>query len=220
MNDSMIYGIVGAGGFGREIMPVACAMLTQQGVAKEQIVFVDDGDVPDFINGHCVLSTREFFNSPAQCRYFNVAIGDGKVRKELAYKFLDEGASAFSIKCPSAMDKNNNKISRGAILSPYSIITANAQIGEFFHLNIYSYVAHDCVIGNFVTFAPKVQCNGGVVIEDGVYVGSGAIIRNSTPTRKITIGRGAVIGMGAVVTKSVPAGATVVGNPAFVLNGA
>jgi acetyltransferase-like isoleucine patch superfamily enzyme len=53
-----------------------------------------------------------------------------------------------------------------------------------------------------------------VVIEDDVYVGTGAIIRHGSDDRPITIGRGAVIGMGAVVTKSVPAGATVVGNPA------
>ena len=30
----------------------------------------------------------------------------------------------------------------------------------------------------------------------------------------MVIGAGAVVGMGAVVTKSVPAGATVIGNPA------
>ena len=35
--------------------------------------------------------------------------------------------------------------------------------------------------------------------------------------RTLVIGRGAVVGMGAVVTKSVPAGATVVGNPARAL---
>ena len=34
----------------------------------------------------------------------------------------------------------------------------------------------------------------------------------------LVIGRGAVVGMGAVVTKNVPAGATVVGNPAKVMN--
>ena len=78
----------------------------------------------------------------------------------------------------------------------------------------YSYVEHDCVIGDFVTFAPGVQCNGNVTIEDHVYVGAGAMIKQGKPGKPLVVGRGAVVGMGAVVTRDVPAGATVVGNPA------
>jgi acetyltransferase-like isoleucine patch superfamily enzyme len=48
-----------------------------------------------------------------------------------------------------------------------------------------------------------------VVIEDDVWIGIGAII-----LKGVRIGRGAKIGAGAVVTKDVPAGATVMGNPA------
>lgn len=50
------------------------------------------------------------------------------------------------------------------------------------------------------------------VIEDNVELGAGCIIIGD-----ITVGRGAVVGAGAVVTKDVPAGATVVGNPARIL---
>jgi hypothetical protein len=39
-------------------------------------------------------------------------------------------------------------------------------------------------------------------------------IKQGKPGAPLVIGKGAVVGMGAVVTKSVPAGATVVGNPA------
>jgi len=218
MESSVIYGIVGAGGFGREVMPVACAMLAQQGVAEDQIVFVDDGDVPDFLNGHRVLSIQEFFNYPAQCRYFNIAIANSKIRERLVHQFLTEMAEPFSIKSASALDLGNNEIGQGAILSPFSCVSVNVSVGVFFHADMYASLTHDCVVGNFVTFAPKVQCNGGVIIEDHVYVGSGAIIRNATPSRKITIGLGAVIGMGAVVTKSVPPGVTVAGIPAMVLH--
>jgi hypothetical protein len=35
------------------------------------------------------------------------------------------------------------------------MVTASAKIGAHFQCNIYSYVAHDCVIGDFVTFAPR-----------------------------------------------------------------
>ena len=86
--------------------------------------------------------------------------------------------------------------------------------GRFFHLNIYSYVAHDCRIGDFVTFAPDVHCNGAVIIEDYAYIGTGAMIKQGTPDKPIVIGRAAVVGMGAVVTKSVAPFTTVVGNPA------
>lgn len=49
-------------------------------------------------------------------------------------------------------------------------------------------------------------------IEDDVAIGSGATIMCG-----IRIGKGAVVGAGAVVIRDVPAGATVVGNPARVL---
>ena len=105
----------------------------------------------------------------------------------------------------------------GAILCPFVTISSNTRIGKHFHANLYPYVAHDCVIGDYVTFAPNVQCNGNVHIGDGVYIGTGAMIRQGTVDQPLTIGAGAVIGMGAVVTKPVAAGVTVVGNPARVL---
>jgi acetyltransferase-like isoleucine patch superfamily enzyme len=90
----------------------------------------------------------------------------------------------------------------------------NARIGRFFHGHLYSYVEHDCVIGDFVTFAPRVSCNGNVHIGDHAYIGTGAVIRQGNPDKPLIIGEGAVVGMGAVVTKDVEPFTTVVGNPA------
>jgi acetyltransferase-like isoleucine patch superfamily enzyme len=53
-----------------------------------------------------------------------------------------------------------------------------------------------------------------VHIHDHAYIGTGAVIRQGTPEQPLVIGEGAVVGMGAVVTRDVPAGVTVVGNPA------
>jgi acetyltransferase-like isoleucine patch superfamily enzyme len=52
----------------------------------------------------------------------------------------------------------------------------------------------------------------GVVIEEDVSIGAGAIILPN-----VTIGRGAIVTAGSVVTKSVPAYALVAGNPGRVV---
>jgi acetyltransferase-like isoleucine patch superfamily enzyme len=54
-----------------------------------------------------------------------------------------------------------------------------------------------------------------ICIEDDVWIGIGAMI-----LKGVTVGAGARIQAGAVVTRDVPAGATVAGNPARVVNGA
>lgn len=64
-----IYAIVGAGGFGREVMPVAREMLAQRSTEPYRLVFVDDGDITGPVNGHDVLTTEAFFALDASQRY-------------------------------------------------------------------------------------------------------------------------------------------------------
>lgn len=207
-----IYAIVGAGGFGREVMPLVSAML---GMARDgsRSVFVDDNPPSKTINGIEVMTTADFVGMDGTL-YFNIAIANSKVRELLANKLISGGAKPFAVSAANSINLSNNEIGEGSILCPFTSVTANARIGRFFHSNIYSYVAHDCVIGDFVTFAPGVHCNGLVVIEDHAYIGTGAIIKQGTPDQPITIGKGAIVGMGAIITKSVAPYTTVVGNPA------
>ena len=91
---------------------------------------------------------------------------------------------------------------------------AHLSVTWLFHANIYSYVEHDAVIGDYVTFAPRVNCNGNITIKDLAFVGAAAAIRQGASGRPNVIGRAAVIGMGAVVLDSVADGEIVAGNPA------
>jgi sugar O-acyltransferase (sialic acid O-acetyltransferase NeuD family) len=195
-------------------MPVAREMLTRlHGERGFELVFVVESGPTGNVNGHPVLSVEAFFAREGP-KHFNVAIADHEPRRRIAEAFLARGARPFPIQAANAVCLDGNAIGEGAILCPFVTITSNATIGRFFHANLYAYVAHDCVVGDFVTFAPNVACNGRVRIEDHAYIGTGAILRQGSDERPIVIGRGAVVGMGAVVTKSVEPFETVVGNPA------
>ena len=77
-----------------------------------------------------------------------------------------------------------------------------------------AYVSHDCTIGDYVTLAPGVHCNGNIHIHNHAYVGTGAILKQGSSSKPLTIGKGAIIGMGSVVTKDVEPYSIVGGVPA------
>jgi sugar O-acyltransferase (sialic acid O-acetyltransferase NeuD family) len=211
-----IYAIIGAGGFGREVIPVARQMLAanQESEEYELIFVIENLQTETLINEYRTISDEEFLSCKADKKYFNIAIADSKVRERIAEKMIAAGISPFSIIAQNSIVLDKNSIGEGAILCPFTTITSNARIGRFFHANIYSYVAHDCIIGDFVTFAPGVHCNGKINIEDHAYIGTGAVIKQGTEEKPVVIGKGSTVGMGAVVTKSVQPLITVVGNPA------
>lgn len=210
-----IIGIFGTGGYGREVMPLARAQATDQG---GKAVFIDDSPPGDMVNGHSVLSFSEFAALEAESKHVVIAIGSSDVREKIAERCNNAGISEGTVIAANAIVMDEVEMAAGAIISPFVTITSNVKIGRQFHGNLYSYVAHDCIIGDFVTLAPSVQCNGNVVIEDHAYIGTGAIIKQGTPEKPVVIGRGAIVGMGAVVTKDVEPDTIVIGNPARPLN--
>lgn len=210
-----LYGIYGASGCGRGILPVARSQLAGSLPAEAyELVFVDDRPAAAEVNGHRVMTYREFLDQPADSRLVNVAIADSRTREMLVGRCEADGVGFFSVVAESAVRMDEVVVGEGAAISPFVTLTSNIRIGRHFQANLYSYVEHDCIIGDFVTFAPRACCNGNVVIEDHAYIGTGALLRQGTPGRPLVIGKGAIIGMGAVVTKDVPPGTTVVGNPA------
>ena len=208
------FAIFGASGFGREVLPLVRQQLQRTEAYPWELVFVDDQPPATELNGHRVLTYAQWLVEPAASRHISLAIANSAVRETLAARCMKDRVQFFDVTAANVVVLDDVQVGFGSVLCPFVTLTSNIRIGQQFHANIYSYVAHDCVIGDFVTFAPGVHCNGNVVIEDHAYIGTGAVIKQGQPGQPLIIGKGAVVGMGAVVTRNVAAGATVVGNPA------
>lgn len=193
----MRLAIFGPGGFGKEIIRLA-----DEAVGFDtRPVFVSDAPGENVL-GYDVIGPNALLPSDRLI----IALGSSQTRREVAERLKHPAGSVFA---STAIIGPGAEIGEGAVFCDHTMVTASARIGRHFQCNIYSYVAHDCVVGDFVTFAPRVSCNGNVTIGDGAYIGTGALLRPG-----ITIGEEAVVGMGAVVVRDVPPGTTVKGNPA------
>lgn len=204
-----LIGVYGASGFGREVMP-----LVRQQYPGADYYYIDDGSDLEQLNGVKIVSFDVFCNDESQQKLVTIAIADSAVRERISSNLRERNIQEVSVQANNVILLDAVDLGKGAILCPFVTLTSNIKIGKSFHANIYSYVAHDCIIGDYVTFAPSVKCNGNVHIEDFAYIGTGAVLKQGTTTKPLVIGKGAIVGMGAVVTKDVAPGAVVVGNPA------
>lgn len=196
--------VVGAGGFGREVVDVAAAA----GFAVAG--FVDDGE-PDAEllarRGQALLGPIELLATwPGACV---IAIAAGPVRAAIAEQVEAWGTTLASIVHPTAVAGEDVAWGAGFVACAHVSLTTNIRFGRHCHVNLNATVGHDCRIGDFVTINPGANISGDVRIGDGVMIGTGAAV-----IQGVEIGAGATIGAGAVVVRDVPQGVTAVGVPA------
>ncbi len=138
-------------------------------------------------------------------------------------------------------DVHTTDIGAGSRIWQFVVVLANARIGRDCNICAHCMIESDVVIGDRVTVKNGVQLWNGLRIANDVFIGPNVTFSNdkfpksgnrdfecletiveegasigagATILPGIHIGANAMVGAGAVVTKDVPAGATVIGNPA------
>jgi sugar O-acyltransferase (sialic acid O-acetyltransferase NeuD family) len=202
--------IVGAGGFGREVLDIVAAV-NAAGPMFDFLGFVDDDE-----NLKVELLRRRgaaFLGDIDALAGIDAAYVIG-IGSPVARRSVDERIGAWrrrpvSITHPACTVASEVVLGPGAVLAAGARLSTNLQIGRHFHANPNATVGHDCVIGDWVTLSPGAHISGNVTLGDGVMIGTGAAV-----IQGCSVGDWAVIGAGAVVVRDVEPGVTAAGVPA------
>lgn len=160
------------------------------------------------IAGRPVLGPVAAWRDHLDCA-FVVAVGAPRTRAKIVRGMSPMRPRFATLIHAAARVSSWAKLGEGTMIGPGGTVSVDAEVGAHVIVNANATIAHDDRIGDFCTIAPLAAISGNVVCEDGVEIGTGAVIRQGT-----RIGRGAMVGMGAVVTRDVAANECVVGNPA------
>lgn len=195
----MKKGIIGAGGFGKEIY-WSLSMMER----VNTVFFVDDEYWDD--SNEKILPLSSFDSDKYEVV---IAIADSYHRERIVNS-LPKNTKFFTHIHPTAQIHGDDvEIGPGSIICAGSIITTNVKIGKHAHINLITTIGHDCVIGDYFTTAPGVQISGNEKIGDRVYFGTRSCMK-----QKLTICDDVIIGMNAGVVKNITEPGTYIGTPA------
>lgn len=200
--------IVGASGFGREMVKYI------EDINRQKLIWNLKGFIDDNLNAldgypcdYKVIGTIQDWQ-PVENEEFVCALAFPAVKKKVVELLKEKGAKFATLIHPSVLLHTYCTIGEGVVITPNSVISANATVGDFASI-LGSSVAHDASVGDWSTLSGKCALNGHVQCGKMVYMGCGVLV---APSKKI--GDGATVGIGSVVISNVKAGTTVFGNPA------
>ena len=207
--------IVGAGGFGREVLCWARDVEETQtrwkigGFLDSNPEALDGFDIPFKVLG----DPTEFV--PSENDACVCAIGDPATKQRVVTALLDRGAQFETLIHPSAIVRTGCSVGAGCVLCPGAVVTTNVTLGRFVSMNLGSTVGHDSTLGDWCTLFVHADVAGNACLGKGVLAGSHAFVLPG-----VRVGDYAVVGAGAVVTRDVLAGTTVFGVPARLIRAA
>lgn len=202
--------VIGAGGFGREVLDVAIAM-NKEASLWEVLGVVDDA--PSRVNLERLAASGLVHLGNVQDiptgAYVAIGVGSPTVRHRLHAILAAQGREFATLIHPSAVLGSEVRMCAGGVICAGVSVGTNVTIGRQVHLNPHAVIGHDTIVGNHVSINPSATVSGDCIIGDEVLIGAGAVVLN-----QVDVGRGAVIGAAACVIENVPTGVTVVGVPA------
>lgn len=197
--------VIGAGGHGRVVADTAELL-------GWSVVFFDDHAGSHVVDWPVAGSIMSLLDSPERVDGAIVAIGNNRVRVELAHRLIAAGVAVPAIVHPRASVSSRANLGAGAFLAAGAIVNIGAQLGMATIVNTGASVDHDCILADGVHLSPGVRLSGTVSIGEQSWLGTGSSVRNN-----VTIGSNSIVGVGSAVVADIGDGVIAQGVPARVV---
>ena len=211
MNNLKKLYIVGAGGFGREVLWLA-KRVNDITPIWNIAGFIDDNETlhGTIQDEYPVLGGCDYLATIEENIWVIIAVGAARVKKIIAEKLSQyENIHFATLIDPSVILSDRIEIKEGSIICAGTILTVDITIGRHVILNLDCTVGHDVVIEDYVTAYPSVNISGNVIVGEEAELGTGMQIIQGK-----RIGKQSIVGAGSVVIKDIPERCTAVGSPA------
>ena len=199
--------IVGAGGFGREVLQWALHAWPDE--AHKIAGFLSDD--PEALAGHnsrfSIIGAAAGYE-PTQGDALVLAIGIPGIRRRVAEMLVDRGANFLSLVHPTAIVAVSAVVGNGTILCPYTIVSDNCRLGRFVLMNYHSSVGHDATAADFGVFSPYATLGGGAAVGEDVFLGLHASVGPH-----VSLGDRCKVSAGSAALATAPADVVIWGSP-------
>ena len=200
--------IVGAGGFGRELLEVI-KHINREKPTYNILGFINDipGTLDEYPAGkeYKIMGTIKDWQ-PTGNEVYAMGISSPSGKKKVAELLKSRGAHFETIISPRVFVADYVTFGEGVVITAFSV-QENAKIGNFVTI-AGSVVGGTCEIGDYTTTTAFANLTNSK-IGSGVFVGSHAVILNN-----MKIGDNCTICAGSIVFNNIKAGTKVWGNPA------
>lgn len=199
--------IVGAGGFGREVLQWARDAWPDHAGRIAGFLSDDPRRLDGFSTGLTILGPIASYEKLSG-DYLLLGIGVAYSRRMVAERLIARGAEFVTLVHPNAVVAESARIGRGSIVCPGAIISDSARLSECVLMNYHASLGHDASAGDFAVLSPYATLGGAASIGNDVFLGLHAAVGPG-----VSVGKRSKISANSCALSSVPPDSLVYGVP-------
>ena len=188
--------IVGAGGFGREVL--SWIETDPRKFNVKGFLSPNKSDLDGFKNMPPILGS-EMDYKVTENDLFILAIGDVPLKEKIAMKLKERGANFANYIHHTAYVANNVTMGEGVIVGPLTCVSNKVHLDDFVTINASCVIGHDAIVEKYAVISPQSGMMGFSKLSAKSFLGAHCVV-----APKMVLGTNVVVSANTTVLRDVP----------------